>query len=652
MNDHRIAGPLGAPLVSFRAGALGGLLAGIVELLLVSGFGSHPAALSGLLFAALAYGLLGGLIGVAAHLGLSLLPFHADRRRDRRLLSAFMVAKSFSAVLFLVFLFRAFRDFHAEKVKPASPAGLLTVAVLAVAAVVLFFLLKALLSGKLVGLTDRLVRPVGWVVVLAAVLLTGVALQAAFNRETEEVHVPYAAGGADPADQPNVLVILIDTLRPDRLGCYGGPASTPNIDALARDGILFRTTYAQSNNTKPSTASLLTSRYLNEHRAMHKTDMLTPAVTTLAEAFSEAGYFCGGIVTNVNLAPIYNFQQGFHEYTYLPPKFLFGANESASRLVVYGVLRQIRMKLVKSIWPDNFYRPAEVVTGRFNGFLKQHHDRRFFAYLHYMDPHDPFFEHPYNGKGYARVVMPNPDPKFVEPFMANYDREIEYIDQWIGAVTDELKAVGLYDSCLIVLTSDHGEEFYEHGGWWHGTTLQEEQIRVPLVIKRPGGAAAGTVCEDLARLIDVAPTALIEAGVEVPEKMRGRNLLAALEFPPDTAAVALAGNEPAPAAVPQEVYSEADFEGCVGQALRVGPWKYLLMNPDNKRGLPEEQLYYLPDDPQETNNLAAAHPEKVAEMKPLLLAYLQDALSRQEMGASGDIDRATQERLRALGYTQ
>jgi arylsulfatase A-like enzyme len=623
--------------LAFMAGSLGGLLAAVIEVLLISRFGGTRANFSALLFGIVAYGLLGGAIGKGMYFLLSFLPFHQEKRRDHKLLSGLLLAASCAGILFLVFVFRAFRDYHAEKVSPTQPLGLLTIVVVLVGAVLVFFLIQWLCRRPLSALHAFMVRPVGYFIVLFTALGLGLILQQFYTQETESVHVPFTTSQAQMADKPNVLFIMIDALRADRLGCYGSTnPATPNIDALARDGVLFRQSYSQTNNTKPSTASLLTSRYPTEHQALHKTNVLSDNLTTIAEVFEKGGYYCGGIVTNVNLAPVYNFQQGFHEYTYLPPKFLFGANEAASRLVVYGVLRMIKMRLNKSIWVQHFYRSGETVTGYFEDFLQRSKDKKFFLFLHYMDPHDPYFEHPYNGKGYARVMQEHPPSRLSEPFTRNYAQEVEYTDQWIGRVVANLKSAGLYESTLIVLTSDHGEEFYDHEGWWHGTTLQEEQLRVPLMIKLAGLNNAGVVNDSLVCGIDVTPTILNQVDLPIPPQMRGTVLFDSL------------GN----LVLKSEVHCEADFEGNVAQALRLGSWKYIQTNPDNPRHRPVDQLFNLADDPKEQRNLVESQPEIVRDMKAQLEVRRAELLSTREKGAEKAVDQATQDRLRALGYTQ
>ncbi len=625
------------PLAVF-AGIFAGICSGIIEILIITRLGATPANFSGLLFAVVAYGIFGGALSLIINLILQIMPLHRAKKQDRILLGSTLFSGAFAGILFLIFLFRAFRDFHAERVRYLEPLGLVTIAVLLIGAFFAFLLVRFFTSRVVPGLLYRVLRPAGFLLILVLIGIVGVILQISFAGETEIVRSAFSANRvAEIQDKPNILMIMLDAQRADRLGCYGDEeaAATPNMDALAKDGRIFLHAYSQASHTKPSTASLLTSRYPTEHRAIHKTEALPSGVTTIAEILGEEGYYCGGIVSNVNLAPVYNFQQGFHEYTYLPPKFLFGANEAASRLVIYGVLRLIRMKLVKSIYVDHFYRSGEVVTAYFDDFFRRNKDHKFFLFLHYMDPHDPYFEHPYNGHGYSRAVMPNPDPRFVKPFKDLYRQDVEYTDHWIGQVTDRLKSEGLYDKTLIVLTADHGEEFYEHQGWWHGTTLHEEQIHVPLIIKLP--APADTLHSDPlpARSVDIVPTILTAVGIEPLDVMRGRDLFA-----------------PVSADFVPEVFSEADHEGNVVQMLRVGSWKFIKTNPDNPRRRPPVQLYNLSDDPFELKNLASERRELAADLEAQLRELYADITAAREEGAEKTMDRATQERLRALGYTQ
>ncbi len=229
---------------------------------------------------------------------------------------------------------------------------------------------------------------------------------------------------------------------------------------------------------------------------------------TLAEVMQGAGYATVGFANNINVAPLFGFQQGFDQYVFLEPEFFFGATESAAQLTIYNQLRLIRERfLSKKKWVENYYQPADVVVKHGTDWLAARDAKRpFFMFLHFMEPHDPYFVHPYNGEAYARVANPNPDPALADKYREVYDGAIRFLDEELAKLVADLKAKGLYDDALIVLTADHGEEFHEHGGWWHGTTLYDEQIAVPLIVKPPRGGATGVVADAMVSSIDIAPT--------------------------------------------------------------------------------------------------------------------------------------------------
>jgi arylsulfatase A-like enzyme len=211
---------------------------------------------------------------------------------------------------------------------------------------------------------------------------------------------------------------------------------------------------------------------------------------------------------------------------------------------------------------------------------------------------------------------------------------VRYLDEHLGELFGWLKAEGLYDDALIVLTADHGEEFQEHGGWWHGQTLFQEQIAVPLIAKYPAGARAGTVVADLARSLDVAPTILDAAGLPVPDSMQGRSLWSASQ-PPDS------------------VFSEEDLEGNRLYAVRSGDLKFIRANAGNPRGLLAESLYDLAEDPGEQEPLDLRAPGQAATLErlhALLQDSLAEALKQAVAGEAGDLDAAVQQKLHDLGY--
>jgi arylsulfatase A-like enzyme len=254
--------------------------------------------------------------------------------------------------------------------------------------------------------------------------------------------------------------------------------------------------------------------------------------------------------------------------------------------------------------------------------------------LHYMDPHDPYFTHPYDGEALARVANPNPDRALADRYRAAYDGEIGYLDAQLDRLFAELKARGVYDQTLIVFTADHGEEFCEHGGWWHGTTLYDEQLAVPLIVKPPRGGVTGAVSDALVSSVDIAPTILAGAGLAAPGAMVGK-------------ALGLLASAPAPR---DHSFAESELEGNVLQAYRSGGWKLIHANPGNPRGLPEHQLFDVAKDPREQRDLVASRGEQATTLSANMAAVRSHAESMAVHASETAIDSATEERLRALGY--
>jgi len=256
-----------------------------------------------------------------------------------------------------------------------------------------------------------------------------------------------------------------------------------------------------------------------------------------------------------------------------------------------------------------------------------------------MEPHDPYFVHPYNGEGYARVSMPNPDPSLAEKFKDVYCQEVRFFDEYYGKLLDKLRELGLYDNTMIVFTADHGEEFYEHGGWWHGTALYEEQIHVPLLVKLPGNEAAGTNVSGLIRTLDVPAMILRAAGVlYLPETWQG----IPFGLPP---------NEELMAKEIPGVFSEEDFEGNVLASYRTGKWKLIKANEGNPRGLLTEELFDLESDPGELKNLGLAEVNILKSLGYALKESVKSAISSGVERETKDIDREI-EQLRKLGYVE
>jgi arylsulfatase A-like enzyme len=257
-----------------------------------------------------------------------------------------------------------------------------------------------------------------------------------------------------------------------------------------------------------------------------------------------------------------------------------------------------------------------------------------------MDPHDPFMDWEQPGIGYARARMEHPDADtYLEPMKKAYKLEIEYMDEHLGRLFEGLRELGVYDDSVIIFTADHGEEFYDHEGWWHGQTLYDELIHVPLMMKLPKNTGAGTILADFARHIDLAPSILALAGLRAAETMKG------------SALVTLDGR---PAAYgPQYVYAENDFEGNVLEAVRTRDRKLIHANVDNRRGLKPVEFYDLATDPAEQNNLAD-QPEMAVEQAALaktlddMEAFIREDAA-EPLLLEGSLEEQ-RERLENLGY--
>ena len=614
--------PLGAGIAG---GLLAGAAVGVLEAL-ASWFGAHGAGdLPAIGWALAVYGLVGAVGGLGAGIVAAVL------RTDGFGLALAGVGAGLG---FVVARFRIIRDVFLEQLPPgpltlvAQLVGLLlTVAV----AVLVWRALRGADARR--GWLTRPGVAAGLVAVLAMLWAGGARVLA---RPAVPVVPPRAA--AAPAGAPNVVLLMIDTLRADRLGVYGNAgAKTPAIDALAADGVRGAHTFSQASWTRPSVATILTGLYPSSHGAVHKADILPDRVDTLAELLARAGYYTAGFPNNVNVSPGFNFGQGFAEYHYLAPDLFFWADESAAKLTLYNGLRLVRERfLARRVDVHNYYQPAEVVTDTAIAWLDSPAAKTgpFFLFLHYMDPHDPYFVHPFNGEGYARVANPNPPAGVAEKYLQLYDGEIGYLDEQLGRLFADLKRRGLYDKTLIVLTADHGEEFHEHGGWWHGTTLYDEQIHVPLLMKPARGGATGRVIEELTTSLDIAPTILATASVAVPAVMQGH-------------ALPLDG---APPPGRESVFSEEDFEGNVLQSVRTPVSKLITANPGNPRGLQPEELYDVKTDPGEQRSLVAKEPVLLEEMRAALGRSYLEARAHAGAGAQTDVDSVTKDRLRALGY--
>jgi len=467
---------------------------------------------------------------------------------------------------------------------------------------------------------------------------------------------PSTFSPARQADGPNIILVVIDTLRADYLKLYdpAARAVTPRIEAFAEDAVLYDKGFSQASWTKASFGTIWTGMYPECHTAVTKTASLPQAVETVSELLLEGGYYTQGFSNNPNITSIFGYGQGYVNYVDLKPSHLFGAGDSAARLSMYEVLRLVREKVkdklpdrlafLKRIGIDEYYQPGDAVRAIAHDWLDNNDVPEgvpFKLFVHFMDPHDPYRapEDPTGGYGRKRLGE-NPDPEiFKERFQDAYIGEIEFLDEQLGLFFDGLKARGLYDDSLIIVTADHGEEFCEHGGWWHGQTLYEEQIRVPMLIKLPGNERGGERNIFLARNLDLAPTMLHFANLPIGEMMQGQSLFDA-ENRHTNATIGYS-------------YAENNFEGIVLQSVRTVDSKLILANEGNKRELEAREFYDVGNDPLEQVNLsgensfAAIEAELFEAIDQYLLICEEGAV---EPEAVTDMSPELLDQLESLGY--
>ncbi|MCA9607388.1 MAG: sulfatase-like hydrolase/transferase, partial [Myxococcales bacterium] len=421
---------LGAGLV---AGAIVGLGEGVAVVVDGGGRGGYGV----LAYGAVAYGIFCA-VGGAAFMAVSAWVGRKQRREAVPEPQAYgrLVALIVAALAFGLSVFRIRRDVFHEEFAFKSKEGMLLAAACFAGGVVLYFLLSTAFRLWTSGRAGRwMLKAWGspaFVAVLVAVLIgTTVAAGEPAMANGHGTHPPAPSGA------PNVILIVVDTMRADHLPAYGyANGSTPNLDRFAEDAVRFDNAFSNASWTRPSFASILTGRYARSHGVMGKSDALPDDVTTVAEALHGHGYATHGWVTNFNVNSHYNFQQGFESYEFLEPENVLWADDSAIKLSLMQVIRRLdetidaRLGRVQS---GSIYQDAETVNGRLTSFLDTAPtDRPWFAFVGYMDPHDPYFPHPYDGTGYARAAHQEPDVAEADHLRELYDGEISYWDEQFG----------------------------------------------------------------------------------------------------------------------------------------------------------------------------------------------------------------------------
>jgi arylsulfatase A-like enzyme len=447
---------------------------------------------------------------------------------------------------------------------------------------------------------------------------------------------------------PNVILLVIDTLRADALGCYGYERPTsPNIDALAGSGTLFRSASSPAAWTKPSTATLLTGLHPSRHGALHHGSRLRlpEGETALAEEFRAAGLATAAFVTNPNIKRVFEFDRGFQEFFDSPVEdtvSLAALRDSASGQLLIRLSRhQFNWKYENDVFSMNEHVFA---------WLERNADQRFFLYLHYIDPHAPYAPpEPFRSEFVQDhgFVVHNERKRKVGRDL--YDGEVRAFDAGFGELLARLEEHSILDDTLIAITSDHGEEWYEFGIVGHGTSLYEPVIGVPMILAGPG-VPAGRVVPEPVQTLDLPATLLDLAGL-------GKQALGdGMSFAPWL--------DPGTTPAERALFLENEFgmghavdNDFVLSGLRRGPFKLILTERHRYRspraGHPAQEFYDLDADPLERDNLILAeeHQERIGRMVRELLEHSEFLASEGLRDAAPAVmDDATRDQLKALGY--
>lgn len=454
--------------------------------------------------------------------------------------------------------------------------------------------------------------------------------------------------GLPPARNPEVKRIILvtsDALRTDVLEPYGGEEiETPHLAAFAEESVVFDEAISAASWTLPAFAGIFSGFAPGVFDSIGVYWRMPETVESMAERLQKQGYFTGAIGTNPLLRPRHGLDQGFRTYDFFPrPR----------------KPRTLGARVVDGMAPALYQtgRNSEELKDLTVDWIERNRDRDFFLWLHFWDPHTPLGPPPpYRPEGDAPGSVVEPWARDMEVKKGLYDPrpaerdwlwklylgEVRYVDAMFGRLMDRLKELGLYEDSLIIFSSDHGEEFWDHGDFGHGQSLFHELIRVPLMIRMPGGTRSGRVGRPVST-ISLMPTILqmAEAGFD-PNEFSAPSLVPLLEGDGEEIET-------------RPIYSETDPAVFARHrwGVRFGDYEYLKREFGPEGGT--EELYDLPEDPQQHHDVAAERPEPVARGRERLADYHEaneQMRRRHEIDEAEDVDLPTEdlEQLRKLGY--
>ncbi len=567
-----------------------------------------------------------------------------DQNRSRFISN--QTAFAASLLLFLIFFLKAHLVWLSSRLFDAE--GLLWSALIAAACILIFFAIR--FASLRISQTDSSKHFATGIFLICAVVT---AADAYIDRKLK---LPQQS---PTANRPNILLIVVDTLRWDNASAYGLPRPlTPNIDALAREGVLYENAISASPWTTPSHASLFTGQYPSKNGVDGRNILLDPSSETLADELSRIGFQTGGFINNVYIRRQTGLARGFQQY-----EEFWGRNEGSSLMLLVEFIR-------KKLNPREDTGAAETRSA-IREWL--HHDwtgkHPFFLFVHLMEPHAPYGIPALNVQKFLphgvtpqQAATVNQDPELFisgklpmserdfKILTALYQNDVNYVDSVIGGIIQDVRKRNLLENTLVIFTSDHGEHFGDHGLMSHELSLYEVLLRVPLIIRFPNAKHSSMRIKKIVQTVDIFPSLLQYLHSESNQlDLQGFSLLpesfsrkdhpyAFAEYNNSRAADKMERRFPGVAVAPL-------WRRKVLKSVRSADWKFI-WGSDGTR-----ELYSMANDPYELTNLAQSQPDQLRRMEEILAKW-STSFKPSGFYQKEQISREALEELRSLGYVQ
>jgi arylsulfatase A-like enzyme len=491
-------------------------------------------------------------------------------------------------------------------------------------------------SGLAALVYDKTQRFSGKVVLVSSAV--GILVITSFNFVTDRFSDPKSFF---PSDRPNIILISLDTLGARHLSAYGYSKKTsPNMDAMAKEGVLFERAFSPSKWTLPAHMSMLTSTYPSVHQVISPERVLDGSFFTMAEILKEYGYYCGAFVDKGEFGHVgagHGFDDGFDFYEHYPERF----DKYEKLFVVRHFFNFVEGTLLRLSFP---IMHSQKIANRVLTWLKHYkREKPFFLFLHsydihaegvtklpYVSPppynsmHNPQYTGNYTGCGTSglcaslrlreiareyrrdRNVISDQDLEYI---ISLYDGGISYVDNHIGKLLEGLKELKLEQNTLVIVTSDHGEEFMQHGQFLHGQ-YYDEIVHVPLIMKLPGTLPENVRVKSVVGTIDILPTVLDLLNIEKIDQIQGASLLSSVKPENETESPMSYGG-----------LDKTLVESIPISFVRTNQYK--LIRKERESGTIRE-LYNFVDDPMESTNVIEHETDISKELEEYLLSWIED----------------------------